>query len=111
MLLNKNSHIEEDGSVGYVDAYFDSSNILQSTYFPGKEKLVVTFGRGQTYAYFDVSQNLYERFENSESQGKFIRSEIIDKNLDSKLMYKLTSAELSELKANIELNKNKNGEV
>ena len=76
MIVNKKTHTEEDGSTGYIECIFDSSNILMSIYFPNDEKLYVSFNRGGVYYYTNVDQELYDKFENSDSQGKFFVNEI-----------------------------------
>ena len=38
----------------YVEAIYESSNILMSTYFPEKNKLFIHFSRGGTYSYSNI---------------------------------------------------------
>ena len=76
MIVNKKTHTEDDGSVGYIECIFDSSNILMSIYFPKNKTLYISFNRGGVYSYTNVDQELYDRFENSDSQGKFFVNEI-----------------------------------
>ena len=38
--------------------------------------MYLAFNRGQTYSYGNVDMELYEKFENAESQGKFFREHI-----------------------------------
>lgn len=76
MIVKKTIHLEEDGSEGYFECIFDSSNILMSVYFPKTNLLYISFNRGGVYSYTNVDETLYERFENSDSQGKFFVNEI-----------------------------------
>lgn len=71
-------HKEVKGEVGdqYIEAIFESSNILMSTYFPNKNKLYIHFNRGGTYSYTNVNEDVYTAFENAESQGKYFLREI-----------------------------------
>ena len=76
MLVDRKEYTEPDNSVGYIESIFDSSNILKTTYFPKKNMLYVSFNRGGTYSYSNVRHELYEQFEQAESQGKFFVEEI-----------------------------------
>jgi hypothetical protein len=71
MLVEEKKFQEEDGSIGYYEAVYDSSNILKTTYFPKQNKLYISFNRGGVYSYENVGFDLYEEFKNEESQGKF----------------------------------------
>lgn len=76
MLIQRKEHQDEDGSLGYIESIFESSNILKTTYFPKRERLYLSFNKGMTYSYGNVSKDTYEKFENAESQGKFFVNEI-----------------------------------
>ncbi len=76
MLISKRNNLNENKELEYIDTIYDSSNILQSTYFPEKERLYVAFNRGGVYSYGNISKELYEEFENAKSQGKFFASKI-----------------------------------
>lgn len=98
MLIQK----EVKGTEGdqFVEAIYESSNILMSTYFPQKNKLYVHFNRGGTYSYTNVDEELYKLFENADSQGKFFIREI--KKNPSKYPYAkeytLTESEIKDAK-------------
>ena len=66
----------------YVEAIYESSNILMSTYFPEKNKLFIHFSRGGTYSYSNINESLYVDFEKADSQGKFFIANI-KKNPDN----------------------------
>ena len=76
MLVNHKKILNEDGSTGYVECLYESDNVLKTTYFPSLKRLYIAFSRGHTYSYSNVSPELYEQFENSESQGKFFHQKI-----------------------------------
>jgi hypothetical protein len=76
MLVRERSFTEEDASIGYYEAIFDSSNILKTTYFPQQERLYISFNRGGVYSYQNISQEKYDEFKKAESQGKFFIQEI-----------------------------------
>lgn len=76
MLVQEKKFQEEDGSIGYYEAVFESSNILQTTYFPASNLLYISFQRGGVYSYGNVSEDLYEDFKAAESHGKFFQSTI-----------------------------------
>jgi hypothetical protein len=76
MLVESKQILNEDGSVGYIEAIFKSDNILKTTYFLESQRLYIAFSRGHTYSYGNVSPELYEEFENAESHGKFFHQKI-----------------------------------
>jgi hypothetical protein len=99
MLIETKHQLNEDGSVGYTESVFSSSNILKATYFPQKERLFISFNSGDTYSYGNVGNILYENFMNNESQGKFFITNI--KKYPDKYPYrkefKLRQFELDEI--------------
>ena len=76
MLVERNEILNEDGSLGYIETIFKSSNILKTVYFAGTEKLYITFSRGNTYLYTEFDLDFYKRFEEAESNGKFFHQYI-----------------------------------
>lgn len=79
MLVTEKKFQKEDGIIGYYEAVYDSTNILQTTYFPEQERLYISFNRGGVYSYQNVTFKLYEEFKTQESQGKFFAKEIKSK--------------------------------
>lgn len=79
-MLVKEKIVKEEDEVGYYDAIFDSSNILQTTYFPQQERLYISFNRGGVYSYQNITKEKYEEFKNAESQGKYFIKEIKNKS-------------------------------
>ncbi len=79
MLIESIEKLNEDGSIGYIEAIFESDNILKTTYFPAAQRLYIAFKRGETYSYDNISPKLYEEFENAESHGKFFHQKINNK--------------------------------
>jgi hypothetical protein len=80
MLIERKEVLNEDKSTGYIEAVFNSDNVLKTTYFPKAEKLYIAFNRGHTYSYCNVSKELYDEFEAADSQGKFFHSKINNKS-------------------------------
>ena len=76
MLIERKEVLNEDGSLGYVEAVFDSDNILKTTYFKQAQRLYIAFNRGGTYSYEYITPELYDEFESAESQGKFFHKHI-----------------------------------
>lgn len=76
MLIEQKKFQENDGSVGYIESVFKSDNILKTTYFPLNQRLYIAFNRGETYSYGNISNEMYEEFENAESQGVFFNKNI-----------------------------------
>jgi hypothetical protein len=103
MIVSNKIHEEKDGSVGYIENVYDSSNILTSTYFPKTNIMYIAFNRGGVYSYGNISKELHEQFVNAESQGKFFVKEI--KNNDAYPFlkeFKLFESEINDAKKLIE---------
>lgn len=79
---------------------FDSSTIFQSVYYEDKQFLYVFFKKGNVYSYQPINNTLYDGFENSESQGKYLNQFI--KSSKSIAYRKETTLKEVELKAMIE---------
>jgi len=107
MLIERKEHKEEDGNTGYIESIFKSSNILKTTYFPKMRRLYIAFSRGDTYSYGNISQELYEEFEESESHGKFFYKNINNKSQHPhRREFTLYPREVDEVKKIIEENLN-----
>ena len=84
----------------FIEAIYESSNILMSTYFPNSNKLFIHFSRGGTYSYTNINESIYKDFENADSQGKFFIANI-KKNPNKypyAKEYKLTESEINNAK-------------
>ena len=104
MLVKEKKFQEEDGSIGYYDALYESSNILQTTYFPASNRLYISFQRGGVYSYGNVSEELYEEFKVAESHGKFFHAEIKSQptKYPARKEFTLYPDEVKELKEMVE---------
>ena len=65
--------VERDG---LVEALYESSNIVASSYDKNQKNLNVTFKNGGNYTYQGVSETDYVRFETAESQGKVLNGNL-----------------------------------
>lgn len=65
--------VEKDG---LVEALYESSNIVASSYNKNEKDLTITFKNGGNYTYQGVSETDYVRFETAESQGKVLNSNL-----------------------------------
>lgn len=105
MLVKEIKHEQHDGI--YFEAVFDSSNILQTTYFPHANLLYVSFKRGGVYSYANINKEMYEEFKAAESQGKFFIEKI--KKHPQKHPYRkefnLFPSEIDKLNEEVEKNK------
>jgi CRISPR/Cas system CSM-associated protein Csm2 small subunit len=61
---------------GIVEAIYESSNIIASTYNQSDKTLNIIFKHGGSYSYSNVENTDYIRFETAESQGKVLNSNI-----------------------------------
>jgi len=107
MLVKEKKFQEEDGSIGYYDAVYDSSNILGTTYFPKRHALYISFNRGGVYSYSNVTPELYEEFKAAESQGKFFAKTIKSQPETYKFLKEFTlyPQEVADLKEVVEENR------
>ena len=111
MLVERKVVLNEDASLGYVEAIFDSSNILKTTYFKQAQRLYIAFNRGGTYSYEHVTPELYEQFENAESQGLFFSSKIKNNKAHPyRKEFTLYPYEINDAKQIIEEHKKENDE-
>jgi hypothetical protein len=109
MILEK-TVVTDDKGKKYVECIFDSSNITKTIYFEDNEKFYIFFKRGHGYSYINVDKELYENFENAESQGKFFNQNIKTNPIHQyRFEYKLFESEIKEVESIIE-NYKKNGE-
>jgi hypothetical protein len=106
MLIERKVILNEDQSIGYIEAIFNSDNVMQTTYFPESQRLYIAFNRGTIYSYGNFDENLYNEFENSKSQGKFFQARINkNKAFPYRKEYNLLPYEISKIKNIIEENK------
>lgn len=107
MLVEHKEHKEEDESIGYIESIFSSDNVLQSTYFPKNQRLYIAFNRGHMYSYENITQEMFNEFENSDSQGKYFYKNINNKSkYPCRKEYKLYPDEVKVLKETVEEFKN-----
>ena len=105
MLIQRKKHNDEDGSLGWIESIFNSSNILTATYFPKRNKLYIAFKRGGVYSYTNINEEFYIEFETAESQGKFFVSKIRNKDkYPYAKEYKLLGGEIEAAKKIIKEN-------
>jgi len=76
MLLDRKEIKRERDNMTLIEAFFDSSNISKSNYYPDKKFMFIFFNNGLVYSYSNITEELYNNFENAESQGKFFITEI-----------------------------------
>jgi hypothetical protein len=68
--------ISESINGNLIEVTIKSSNLQSATYFTEEEKLSVTFNNGSIYEYEKVPWAKFTKFRMSESQGKFLNSNI-----------------------------------
>lgn len=99
MLIERKEILNEDKSIGYIEAVFNSDNVLKTTYFPKVQRLYIAFSRGHTYSYANITKELYDEFEVADSQGKFFHSKINNKaKYPTRKEFTLYPHEVKELK-------------
>lgn len=79
---------------------FDSSTILQTVYYEDKQFLYIFFKKGNVYSYQPITKEIYQGFENAESQGKYLNMYV--KKNPAIAYRKETSLKEFELKSMIE---------
>lgn len=76
MLVERKEIRNEDNSIGYIEAVYNSGNILKTIYFIAQNRLYISFKRGGTYSYDNITSEMYGDFETAESQGKYFHKVI-----------------------------------
>lgn len=76
MILERKELRDEETSELFVEALYDSTNIIKSIYLPTKNMLFIIFKKGVVYSYANVDAELYVGFENSDSQGVYFSKNI-----------------------------------
>jgi len=71
MLLKRIQQNDENGNEDVIEAIYDSSNLLKTTYLPKLQRLYIYFKKGIVYSYYNVDATTYSEFELSESQGVY----------------------------------------
>ena len=98
-MIVKRKVIEDDNGK-LVECIIDSSNILRTDYFAHRKRLFVYFNRGKVYSYGNITEEVYRNFEEADSQGEYLRGEIMKK--PSKYPYNkefsLTESEITDAK-------------
>ncbi len=69
MLLKRVVQLDKEGKEDVVEAIYDSSNLLKTTYLPKQQILYIYFKKGIVYSYYNVGKVIYTEFELAESQG------------------------------------------
>jgi hypothetical protein len=109
MLIERKEILNEDKSTGYIEAVFNSDNVLKTTYFPQAKKLYIAFSRGHTYSYGNITREMYDEFEAADSQGKYFHSNINNKSkYPTRKEFTLYPSEVKDLKETV---KNKLSEL
>lgn len=55
---------------------FKSTNVEEASYDSAKARLIVTFEAGRQYQYDRVPPNVWAKFKNSGSAGRFVNEEL-----------------------------------
>lgn len=71
MLLERKELTDLESGELYVEALYDSSNIMKSIYLPANKMLFIIFKKGVVYSYHKVENEVYVGFENADSQGVY----------------------------------------
>lgn len=100
--------VQEDEGGKLIECIIESSNILKTNYFVHRKRLYIFFNKGKVYSYSNITEEVYRNFEEAESQGEFLRREIM-KNPIRFPYYKefsMTDSEINEAKQIIQEWKN-----
>jgi len=102
MIVQRNIVEDDDGKI--ITCIIESSNILKTEFFAHRNRLYVYFNRGKVYSYGNISEEVYNNFEEADSQGEFLRGEIMKKSVKYPYMkeFSMTDFELKETKQIIE---------
>lgn len=102
MIVKRKVIEDDDGKL--IECIINSTNILRTDYFAHRNRLFVYFNRGKVYSYGNITEEVYKNFEEADSQGEFLRGEIMKK--PNKYPYhkefSLTESEITDAKNVIE---------
>lgn len=92
--------VEKDETGTLIECIIDSSNVLKTQYFAHNNRLYVYFNRGHAYSYENVTEEIYKEFEDSDSQGEYLRRKIMKdmRSFPYRKEFKLSASELKEAK-------------
>lgn len=76
MLLERKELNDSESGEVFVEALYDSSNIMKSIYLPEKQLLFIIFRKGVVYSYQNVDSEIYLGLENTDSQGGYFSKNI-----------------------------------
>lgn len=76
MLLERSEHNDNESQQFFIEALYDSSNIMKSIYLPDKKMLYIIFKKGIVYSYGKINNETYIGFENADSQGVYFSKNI-----------------------------------
>jgi KTSC domain len=104
MLLDRKEITFSGSTDTIIEGYYDSSNILKTSYIPNKEFMFIFFQNKLVYSYSNITMDLYEKFEKADSQGKFFITEIKKKPREYNYLreYKLYEFEKQDIISIIE---------
>ncbi len=116
MVLKRVVQKDKDGVEDVVEAIYDSSNLLKTTYLPKQQILYIYFKKGIVYSYYNVDMVTYVEFETAESQGiyhnKYLKN---NPKFPYSKEFKMLNYEIQDINEEIEealknrLNENNNG--
>jgi len=92
--------VTQDDTGKLIECIINSANILKTNYFAHRNRLFVFFNRGHVYSYNNINEELYNEFEDSDSQGEFLRKVIMKNPHKYPYMkeFKLNSSEIEDAK-------------
>lgn len=76
MLLERKELRDDETKELYVEALYNSSNIMKSIYLPDKQMMFIIFKKGVVYSYAHIDIETYLGFENADSQGVYFSKNI-----------------------------------
>jgi len=100
MLVERKKYVDDTGD-SYIECIFKSDNILKTTYFNKSKRLYIYFIRGNVYSYENIDNELYEDFENADSQGQFFHKKFF-RNKEYRSEFTLYPNELKGYKEIVE---------
>ena len=77
MIIKRDITEDDDGKI--IECIINSSNILKTSYFAHRKRLYVYYNRGKVYSYDNITEEVYKNFEEADSQGEYLRGEIMKK--------------------------------
>lgn len=103
MLLKRLVIKDKEGKDDIVEAIYDSTNLLKTTYLIEQRRLYVYFRKGIVYSYYAVDREMYDGLETAQSQGVYHKEHLSNNRMYPYAReFKMLNFEIQDINEEIE---------